>query len=222
MSNKIQKAKELMERGWKTREDLDFENAEKLLNEAKDIFEEEEDWFNVTECLNHLAYGEKIRVVHSASKGLELAEEALKTVEEHGTEKVLVLRALLSLSAAAANYERALRYAEEVLDLFDESAAKADILASYASFQLRTGNIEGAKKTINEALSMLGKYWEVEREPHRSIWKVGALKIKAEILYNSGDIEESKKVVEEALEIAKDKDLKTRIVQTETFLSLFE
>jgi len=45
-----------MEQGWRAREALDFDTAERLLNDAKALFEKSDDWFNVTECLNHLAY----------------------------------------------------------------------------------------------------------------------------------------------------------------------
>ena len=36
-----------MEQGWKTRENLNFDEAEYLLHEAKTLFEQEKDWFNV-------------------------------------------------------------------------------------------------------------------------------------------------------------------------------
>src|SRR3989344_4952232 len=124
--NRIEEAKAKMEAGWKLREEWKFEEGEKLLHEAKEIFEEEGDWFNVTECLNHLAYCEKIKATQSSFKGFSLAKESLKVSEDHGTKRVLILRALISLVSSVGNFELAKKYTQEAISGFGEGAAKAD------------------------------------------------------------------------------------------------
>ena len=219
-TQRIDEAKALMERGWKLREDRKFEEGEKLLHEAKEIFEEEEDWFNVTECLNHLSYSEKIKAAQSSLKGLSLAKESLKISEDHKTKRLLVLRALISLASSVGNFELAKKYTQEAMLGFDESVAKADIMSHLATFELRTGHINEAKQTADQALALLEKHWDTEKEPHRSLWKCRALLAKAIILYNMGDSTQSKEIATEALKLATDGNLKSRIQEAEAFLEL--
>lgn len=218
----IQKAKDLMERGWKTREELNFDEAEPLLKEAKTIFEQEKDWFNVTECLNHLAILEKLRAVHHNLAGMRYAEEANKVATKNNTERKLVLRALMSLASSAGLFERALKWGQEAIPLFTKDTDRADILSHIANFQMRTGNISSALESIKEAELLMGKGYEDQREPHRSIWKSKILLTKALILYNNGNDTDAKKCFEEGYSIAKNQELKTRIAEAKALEPLFD
>jgi len=204
-----------MERGWKTREEHNFEEAEKLLNEAKDIFEREGDWFNVTECLNHLAYNKKTQAQNMLTEGYALASESLKIAKEKGTKNVFANRAMLSLSDALGVYEEAINYAKETLETFGEIADRADILSHIATLELRAGDKEKAKETIEEADSLLEKTWDESKAPHIYIWKTRLLGAKALIEYDLGNIEVAKKLAEDGLQLAKEKELKTRVKQLE-------
>ena len=218
----IKQAKDLMEQGWKAREALDFEKADELLNKAMQLFEKNADWFNVTECLNHLAYNEKVKAVHTLDSGIKLAEKSLKTAEENGTKKVLLLRALASLSEAVGNFEVAIKYAKEFVELMQKPEDKADMNAHIAFYLLRTGKPEEALELMNDSILILEKNESEVQEPHISIWLTNAMIKKGCILYDLGKLDEAKKIGEEALKIVKEKDLKTRDVKTEEFLKLFK
>ncbi|OGC50637.1 hypothetical protein A2716_03045 [candidate division WWE3 bacterium RIFCSPHIGHO2_01_FULL_40_23] len=221
MNEKLKYAKKIMEEGWKAREALEFEKAEKLLNEALKIFEEEGDHFNLIEATDHLAYSKKLKGLVLINEGLNLSIEALKTADERGMERALPLRAIMSLANAFGNFEVALKYCEEALPLFDKSMPKADILSHKATFLLRTGHIREAGRVIDEALKLCEKNWEKEREPHRSIWKSKALLTKGLILYNRKKLKEAREYGEEAKKLAQKKDLKTRLIEINLFLDLF-
>jgi len=216
------KAKELMEQGWKAREELDFEKADKLLKEARVLFEKEKDWFNVTEAINHLAYSEKLKAVHHNLQGLHLAKGAEKIANDHSVRKHLVLRALMSLANSAGNFEAALKYGEEALKFYDKPLPRADILSHIATFQLRTGKMSKAEKTIEEAMKLCEEGFSLESEPHRSIWKSKILLTKGLILYNKGELDGAKELGQEALKLAESQDLKTRIEEIKKFLELFD
>ncbi len=217
-----EQAKNLMEEGWKARENLEFDKAEKLLNEALELFENNEDWFNVTETLNHLVYTQKLRAVHHIKNGLELAEKSESIATQHDTKKSLILRAQLSMASAAGLFEHALKLSYECLNETSKPLAKADMLSHIATFKLRTGNILEAENTINEAeaMFMVTENWEQEREPHRSTWKSRMVATKGLILYNKGSIEDAKKHFLDALEIAQQNDLKTRVIEIQELLKL--
>jgi tetratricopeptide (TPR) repeat protein len=213
---------QLMEEGWKARENLDFNKAEKLLIEAKEMFEKVGDWFNVTEALNHLAYTEKLKAIHHNLKGMAYAKEAKRISEGHSTRKELVLRALMSLANSSGLYEQALRWGKECLKYFPGSASRADILSHIATFQLRTGYLAEAEKTINEAELLIDQGYEQEREPHRSIWKSKVLFTKALILFNKNTVREAKEYADRAYQIAKEQDLKTRQKEIQEIMELFD
>jgi len=222
MENTIERAKELMEKGWKAREDLDFTLAEKLLTEAKSIFEELSDWYNVTECLNHLAYNDKLKSGTILDHGILLTKEAQAVVAEKNSKDTSVLRAEISLLSAHRQYEKALVVARQLLEESEKPANKADILRHIAEFELRTGKLEKAQKSIENAEELLDEGWEDEKEPHRSIWKVSLLLTKGLISYNTGDIDSARKQGQEALDLALEKDLKTRLTQAKDFLEMLE
>jgi tetratricopeptide (TPR) repeat protein len=207
----IDEAKTLMEHGWKARENLEFDQAEKLLAEAKQIFEENGDWYNVTECLNHLAYSYKLRAVHNNLQGLELAKQAEALAIKHSTKKTSVLRALLSLANSSGLFEQARMYCTEALALQGKPAPKADLMVHLALIEMRTGNLTKALQTVNEAEQLLLDNFETERDPHRSIWLTNVYGTKAVILYNQNELDQAKNYLAKALEIATDKDLKTRV-----------
>lgn len=215
---KIKKAKELMEDGWKAREDLDFDQAEQLLSEARTIFEEEGDWFNVTECLNHLAYMHRLIALRASLKGVEMAEASRKIAIDKKTKEVNTTRALMSTTGLAGEYERACKYAEGYLKIQESPAPRGDVEASLARFLLRTGKLDEAYKMIEKALSDLAEGWDEESFPHKAIWKSGALLTKALILYNMEDSGQARQLAREALEIAKEHKLKTRKLEAERFL----
>ncbi len=214
-------AKNLMEEGWKARENLEFEKAEKLLNEAKALFETSGDWFNVTEATNHLAYTEKLKAVHHNLKGMRYAKDSEETAIEHSTKKVLVLRTLMSLANSAGLFEQALKWGYKCLSEFTKPLPKADILSHIATFQLRTGKLVDAEKTINDAELLMDNHLEEEQEPHRSIWRSKILATKGLILYNRGETESAKEYLKNALDVAKKHNLKTRITEIETIMELF-
>lgn len=211
-----------MEKGWKAREDLKFKEAEKLLKEARKLFEQEKDWFNVTEAMNHLAYLKKTQSVHHNLEGLDISQEAAKVADKHNIKKLFVLRALMSLASSAGNFERALNYGMEALPLYKKPADRADILSHIATFQLRTGKMKEAQKTIKEAESLFKKGKKDVGEPHRTIWESKMMLTKAMIMYNKGSEKKSKKMAEKALGLAKKHGLKTRIKEIEAFLEVFE
>lgn len=210
-----------MERGWKSREELNFDTAEVLLKQAQGLFEQEEDWFNVSECLNHLALTEKLRAVHRNLKGMHYSQQALHIAETHHTEKKLVLRALMSLASSSGLFESALLWGKEALDLFAKPAEKADILAHLANFYLRTGNLEKALESINEAERLLEQGQKTQEEPHRSIWESKICLTKALILYNHDKVEQAKEYFAKGYEVAKKQRLKTRIAEAEALKPLF-
>jgi tetratricopeptide (TPR) repeat protein len=214
-------AKQLMEQGWHAREDLRFEEAEDLLNQAYALFIEQEDYFNATECLNHLASTYKLRVGKLMQESINCAEKSLKLSKEKETRSDLVLRELMSVYAAAGQYEWGLPYLQELLDKTEKPANKADYLSHLATFQMRMGDLVSAHTAIIEAEELLEKGWDDEREPHRSIWKVRIILTKALILYNMEDLDRAQGCAHEALAIAKKENLKTRTTQAESVLALF-
>lgn len=222
MNIKIQEAKELMENGWRARENLEFNKAKELLLQAKGVFENEEDWFNVTECLNHLAYNEKLQAMHHNLDGIKYAEEAEEIANKHNTERKLILRTLMSLASSAGLFERALHWSKEAIPMFTKDADKADIFGHAATFNLRTGDIKKALENIEIAEDLMGKGFDTQNEPHRSIWKSKLLLTKALISFNNDDIPSAKRFFEEGYKIAKDQNLKTRIAEAEALKPLFE
>jgi tetratricopeptide (TPR) repeat protein len=209
----IETAKKLMADGWKAREKLDFELAEKFLTEAKTLFEHENDWYNVTECLNHLAYNEKLKAEQQVSKALAYNKEADSVSNAHNTKKAAVLRAQMSVETSAGLYEAGLAHAQEALKLTDTAQPRADILAHLALFQLRTAHLADAEKAILEAEKLFQEAPEQVQEPHKSIWWTKLLATKALIYFNKGNANEAKAIVETALEIANKNDLKARITE---------
>jgi len=219
--NKTQDPKKLMEAGWKARENLEFEKAKKLLSEAKTIFENEEDWFNVTETLNHLAYTEKLEAGTHNLKGMQYAKDAEKIALEHSVKKALILRALMSLANSTGLFEQGLKWGNESLEYFTNPVVRADILSHVATFQLRTGMLVKAEGTINEAEKLMENTDNHVDEPHKSIWKTKILLTKALILYNRNSLDEAKVYVERAGEIAEEQNLKTRITESNSIRELF-
>jgi hypothetical protein len=136
----------MMEEGWKAREALHFEEAEKLLNDAKAVFETENDWFHVTECLNHLVYLNKMKSVSASHQALETARLSLRTAEEHGTKTTMALRALMSACTETGNFEEGLGYArkyKEVLGM-DNIAAYGDAEQHLAYFSIKDRESPGS------------------------------------------------------------------------------
>ncbi len=205
-----------MEAGWRAREDHNFDAAETLLNQAKEIFEQEEDWFNFTECLNHLAYTYKLKAMQNSDRAIELAKESMEMAGEKKTKRLHALRALISAYETAGLFEPCINLAKEYIELQDNTAAKADMQSHLATFLMRTGNINGGLEMVETSLQNLERGGDSGRDPHKSIWKTRALKEQALILHNLGRTQEATEKVEQALKIAKEKDLKTRMSQLET------
>ena len=213
------KAKELMEQGWKAREALNFEEAESKLLQAKAIFENEEDWLNVTECLNHLAYSYKLQALKLTEKGYEIAKSSLETATTRNSKIPSPLRANMSLAVSLGNFELALSTAKKLLAITEKPMNKADVLQHIAQFELRTGDAKKALETIETSLNLFKNHFEEERDPHRQIWKTAALMTKAQILLNLGDSSYTS-ILDEVEHIAKEFDLKSRIIQLNTFKEL--
>ena len=215
-------AKELMERGWKAREAHDFVEAEKLLLQAKELFEQQGDWFNVTECLNHLAYSHKIQATLHADKGRQLAEDSLELAGSKGTKTVHAYRALMSLLVSQANFEEEYIYAQKCLELYNKPMNRGDVISHLALCALRRGDSQKALSLSAESLDLLNTHWEEEEEPHRSIWKISALLTRGLVLYNRGLLKESRALGKEALTMAREINNPTRILQAKNFLRLFQ
>jgi len=213
-------AKELMEQGWHARENLEFAKAEKLLTKAKALFEQAEDWFNVTECLNHLAYTQKLKAAQTTNAGLKFVEDALAIAKTKNTKDILIKRALVSLLDTVGEFEQALNDAQQLLENTTKPANKADILTHIAYFELRTGKLEKAHKTITAALTLIIEGWHTEKDPIRSVWKTRILLTQGLILYNKNKLTEAHASATEALQIAKAQDLKTRITQANDLIKL--
>lgn len=216
----IEKAKKLMQEGSNDRENLDFEKAFTKLNLAKDLFEKEKDWYNVTECLNHLAYTHKLISQQNLIEATKLCDTAQKIATNKKTKNASILRAKISVSSAATNYEESIKTAKKLLKLYDKPANQADVLAHLADFYLRTGGKQKALITVDKALQLLEKGWKNEKDPERSIWKCKALITKSLILFNKGQLQFAKKYAEEALKLAKEHNLKSRVIQAEKVLNL--
>lgn len=214
--------KQIMEEGWKARENLDFEKAEELLTQALGMFEEVQDWYNVTEALNHLAYNEKLKAVHNILKGLEYANKSQMISEKYSTKKAGALRCLISLQSIAGLFEQALKTGIACVNETTKPLPKSDILSHVATFQLRTGDLVSAEETINEAEELMTKHFEEEGEPHRSIWKSRLLATKGLILYNKNDKAGAKRYFTEALELAEKNNLKTRIEEIKMLIKLVD
>lgn len=214
--------KELMEQGWKDRENLEFEAAEKNLQVALDLFKNAEDWYNVTECLNHLAYTQKLKAQQELIKGIQLSKESNEISQDKGTKKGSVLRALMSIYCEAGNFEKALQVAHKLSAMTEKPANRADVWAHIAKCELRTGNAKKALETIKMAEAYLAEGWESEREPHRSIWKCSLLLNKALILFNLGEKESALDALTEALKISQDHNLKSRSAQALEIKELIE
>lgn len=222
MTKTIEEAKSIMEEGWKAREEFDFKKAKELLKEAMEIFESHEDWYNVTECLNHLAYTQKLKAQKVLRKGLEFVDKSVKIAQKNQTKDGSVLRAQMSLLSVYGDFETALKVARKLLSTQVKPANQADVLGHIAFFELRTGNPSSALKSIEQTEKLLDESWDEEREPHRSIWKVSQLVTKGLIHFHLGDKVSAKTAGEAALEIAKREDLQTRIIQAEAFLKLLD
>ncbi|PIR43318.1 hypothetical protein COV24_03270 [candidate division WWE3 bacterium CG10_big_fil_rev_8_21_14_0_10_32_10] len=218
----ISDPKQLMEQGWKARENLEFEKAEQLLNTAKKMFEEQKDFYNISECLNHLSILKKMQGGILIQKSVELAEESLKINEEHNTKAILSHRALASSLKTLGAFEQAEKHINTVVeDMKENSAARADMRADLALNFLRRGNIQNATEQIELAKKELEEGWEAERMPHKMIWKTKILMYQSLVEYNKGNKEKSKEWAVEAQKLAKEYNLKTRLKETELLLSLF-
>jgi len=217
----VNEVKNIMNLGWQAREALHFPKAYGLLNFSKTVFESINDWYNVTECLNHLAYTHKLEGVHHSVEGLKEAELSEQVALTNNTKKGSVYRALMSLASSAGNFELALKYSLQCLNETSKPLPQADVLSHIATFYMRTGNLTEAENTIIKAETLYKDNYSKEEEPHRSIWHTRILFTKAIILFNKGNKEESKKILLEALEIANKQSLATRQVEINNLLKLF-
>lgn len=220
MTNKIEEAKKTMEKGWKAREDHKFEEAEKLLKDAKKIFEKEGDWFNVTECLNHLAYNEKLQAIEKLNKGIDYVHEATEVASKHETKDVFIDRAFTSLYETAGIYEKAIEHARKTLNAYGEGCDKADMLSHISSFELRLGNLQKARETNDKAIEMFENHKSGATEPHRYIWETRLLGNTALIEFHLGNRDKAVEIAKNALEIAEKHNLKTRKSQLELLLEI--
>lgn len=218
MSN-LEKAKVLLEEGWKARENLDLPTARVKLQESQRIFEEAGEFRLVTESLNHRAYTEKLDATQHAALGLELAMESERVALEHGTEVVLIYRAIMSCAETANFHELGLQYANKMLPLLKKPVLQGDLYSHIATFEMRTGNLEQANQTIEKGLALLQEGWETEREPHRTIWLLRAHMAKALITYNGGNRDGAIDILQKAKDsIQGREDLKARAQQIDLLL----
>jgi tetratricopeptide (TPR) repeat protein len=218
----MQDAKQIMEQGWKARELLDFVTAENLLNQAKEIFKQNEDWFNYTECLNHLAYTKKLKAAAELDEGLILVEEAKQVASEKLTKDTLVLRAEISLLEAKGNFEKAKIIAQKLLETAQKPEVKADALSHLSTFNLRTGNIVEAEELINEAVTQMAMSTVIADDQVINIWRCRLALAQSIIAFNKNDISKALQFANQAKEIAEANALKPRLKQVETILNLIQ
>ena len=214
--------KQLMEEGWKSRENLNFEQAEKKLTKAKKLFEEQEDFYNASECLNHLSILKKMRGMELLREAVRLGLESLKLNEEKGNKTILSKRAVASSLKTLGEFEKAEKYIKAVVENMKEnSTARSEMRTDLAFNLMRRGKINEAKEQIELAQKELEEGWENERFPHKVIWKTKLLNYRSLIEYNLGNIDIAKELAEEMHKLAKENDLKTRLEEAKSLLELF-
>lgn len=215
--------KTLMEEGWKARENYEFEKSEKLLVEAKKLFEKLGDWKNVTECLNHLAYLRKTQAFRFNQEAIKYATKSLETANEKSLDAVLCHRANSSILKYAGSYEQAEAHTRTVIDNMSKNpAARADTRTDLAVILMRRGKIDEAKREIDLAEKELEEGWEKERMPHKMVWKTKLLMTSSLINYNLGNITDAKLQVAEAYALAEEHHLKMRLEEAKELLKLFK
>ena len=216
--------KKMMEEGWKAREDLRFEEAKDLLQKAKGLFQEAGDWFNVTECNNHLVYTDRMVAEQVTLNAIKTAEESLKIATDRSTKKPAVLRALVTIYTSNGQFEMALKYCKEYLSLQTDGLDRADLMSHLALLTCRTGDAKKALEIINDTMGLFDKFADQMpgKEPAASIWLAKALATKAVILFNSGDTAQAKEFAKQSLDLATQKNQKTRIMQANELLKLFD
>jgi len=211
----------LMEEGWKARERLDFAKSEFLLNEAKSLFEELEDWHNVTECLNHLAYLYKVKAFNDIKKASDCVSNSLRLCAQKKKDNTLSLRAASSIYKYAGEFEKAEKYLSEFIESQKNPAARGDMRGDLAYNYMRRGNLPKAKEEIELAIKELNEGWEKERMPHKMIWKTKLLMFKSLIFYNDGKIKDAKILAEQALALSKEHNLKMRTQEAQNLVTIF-
>ena len=212
-----------MEAGWKARENYEFVRSEELLNKAKTLFEEQGDFHNVTECLNHLAYLRKTQSFVLAKEAEKFAAESLTLASNKSLDPTLSHRANASVLKYAGEFEKAESHVKSVIEgMKTNSAARGDMQADLALILMRRGQINNALKEIELASKELEEGWEAERMPHKMIWKVKLLLTWSLIDYNLGKIEEGKNKALEAKKLAEENDLKMRLEEANATLELFQ
>ncbi len=215
-----EQAKELMQKAVIERESFNFDTAEQMLNTAKIAFTEQNDLYNVSECLNHLAYSKKLRAKQILSEGHALAKESFELTSNNNLKQQSSLRCLISLLTPQERYEEELKVCNKLLELTSRPANKGDVLQHIAYSLLRTGKITEANLTIAQSLKMIEEGAKSEPESAINVWKSSSLITKALIEYNLGEIENAKKSAEEALKVAKSSVSKMRVKQAEAVLKL--
>lgn len=214
-----EEAKVLMEEGWQSRENHDFETAEEKLQTARTVFHDSGAYWEETEALNHLAYNEKLQAMQHAQKALDLAMESVEIAEEKGTEAGSAYRAVVSTAESLGLFETALTYANKMLEATTKAAIKGDLLSHIATLEMRTGKLDQAKDTIEQAIALIQDGWESEREPHRTIWHLRALIANALITYNRGNRDGALEILENAkTRVEGREDVKSRVQQIEMLL----
>lgn len=213
---------ELMEQGWKAREDYRFAKSEELLTKAYDLFLSQQDYSNASECLNHLAYLYKTISFDNSIKAKNYANKALELCQKYDIKDTLAFRANASVLKYAGNFEKAEKYISKFLEKEESLASRADVLGDLAFITMRCGNTHKAKEIIDQAIKELEQGWENERMPHKMIWKTKLLMYKSLILYNSDEVKEAKILAQEAQKLAQGNNLKMRLAEAQELLELFE
>lgn len=216
-------ALELMEKGWRARENYKFDKAEELLTRAWDLFKKEDDWSNVVECLNHLAYLRKVQSFRLSQEATKFAKKALEKAKEKKVQTTLAERANSSVLKYAGEFEKAEKHTRTFIENTpNDAAARADMRGDLAYILMRRGRLAQAQSEIELALAELEKGWEKARMPHRMIWKTKLLMYQSLIKYNSGEVEEAKQLAGEALKLSQENQLQMRQEEATTLLELFD
>ncbi len=222
MSLTHEEAKKIMHEAVLLREALNFDEAYKLLDKAKGAFEDLADLYQASECINHIAYTKRLQAKLLLEEGHKLALEALNLTTTNSLKTGSAYRAVISLSSALEMFEQELTMSKKLLEQTVKPANKADIMQFISYAQLRTGDVNTAYQSIQQALSLINEGWETEVEPARSVWKSSILLTKSLIEYNLGKVQDSKQTATLALDVAKQSVSKARILQAEKLIQFLD
>jgi len=157
-------------------------------------------------------------------KTLDKAQEVYKWAKTTGITGQYLSYAIRGISSALLDqnrYEEAEPYLKEMLANMDSqnSAYVGDTEAHLAGCLLRQGKLEEAKKIITGALQKIDQNMANMDAMPTAVWKSHALLVKALIVNSEGNKQQAIAILEEALTLAKSKNLSVRISEISSKLA---